>query len=361
MLKKDIFNCIISYSMLKIIENSIIPYLESISPAIKVRVEEDAQKDALLLNIDGYVLSDDDKYLSNLIQLSSNPEENRVRVAGVSERQTYHSTRYQFEFCFAIDSKSLDYIEDRRHKNPKEDVVLKFNLVVTLLRHTMKMGDYTPRPIQGEQYILSTIGRSFRANANLNMLVPGAANPGGEEIFVHSVHQITLLHTIGASTWEINFQKALGIGKYAVVDLSEQQSASLTEKTLTGAESTFKDRLSKAYRILPKMEQQVRLGNWETVMIESRELVELFKKDVTKFVKEMISKTTQLEEKKTLSFTEMIDKLWDYANNFHHSVEKGKINPDYTVGKEDAYLTYAVSACLVNLLAKKFNAIISAK
>jgi len=57
----------------------------------------------------------------------------------------------------------------------------------------------------------------------------------------------------------------------------------------------------------------------------------------------------------------LIGKLWDYANNFHHSVEKGKINPDYTVGKEDAYMTYAVSACLVNLLAKKFNAIISAK
>jgi len=348
--------------MPKIIENSIIPYLESISPAIKVRVEEDAPEDALLLKIEGYVLSDDDKYLSNLIQLSSNPKENRVRVEGVSDRQRYQSARYEFEFFFAIDSKSLDYIEDRRHKNSKKDVVLKFKLGVSLLRHTMKMGDYTPRPLQGEQQqILSTIGNSFRANANLNMLVPGTANPGSEEIFVHTARQITLSHTIGASSWESDFQRVLGIGKYFIVDISELQLESLAEKALTEAENTFKDRLSKSYRILAEMEQEVRLGNWKTVIIESRELIELFKKDVTKFVKEMISKTTQLEEKKTLPFTELIGKLWDYANNFHHSVEKGKINPDYTVGKEDAYMTYVVSACLVNLLAKKFNAIISAK
>ncbi len=98
--------------MPRIVENSIIPYFQSIPPAIKVRIEEDVQQDALLLRIDGYVLSDDDKYLSNLIQLSSNPEENRVRVAGVSERQRYQSTRYEFELFFAIDSKS-HFVYDR--------------------------------------------------------------------------------------------------------------------------------------------------------------------------------------------------------------------------------------------------------
>lgn len=301
-----------TYSMVKIVENSIIPYVESISPAIKLKVEEDALENALLLQINGYVLSDDWKYLSDLIQLSSNPMERKMRVVEVSEAQRHQSTRYEFEFLFTLDSKSLDYIEDRRHKNPKKDVVLKFNLVVALLHHTMKMGDYTPSPLQGEcQQIFSTIGKSFRANANLNMLIP---NPSNEELFIHTVHQITLSQTIGASAWETDFQAPLGIGKYVVVDLSEQQSVSLAEKTLTEVESTFKDRLSKAYRIVPKMEQQLKLGIIKTVMIESRELVELFKKDVTRFIKRILSESTHLEEKKTLSFTELISKLWEYSN-----------------------------------------------
>jgi hypothetical protein len=346
----------------KIVENSLIPYVESVPPSIKLNIEEDVEDDVLFLKVDGSVFSDDGKYLTNLVQLSSKPVEKRVRIQGVSENQKYQSTRYEGEFLFVLDSKLLDHIEDIRQKNLKKDVLFKFDLSVTRLRHNIRMGDYTPRPLRGdEQYILSTIGRSFRANANLNMLVPGSVNTGNEELFVYSVHQITLTHTIVASGWERDFQQPLGVGKFVVVDFSEQNLTSLAEKPLTEIERGFSDRLTKAYRILPKMEQQVRLGNWETVMVQSRELVELFKKDVTSFIKELVSKTTHLEEKNTLSFTDFIGKLWEYANNFHHSVDKGKISPDYIVGKEDAYLTYVISSCLVGLLAKKFDKVVLAK
>ena len=76
---------------------------------------------------------------------------------------------------------------------------------------------------------------------------------------------------------------------------SEQNLTALVEKPLTEVEKRFSDRLTKAYGILPKMEEQVRLRNWETAMVQSREIVELYKKDVTSFIKEMVSETTHLE------------------------------------------------------------------
>src|SRR4051794_26331710 len=123
--------------MPKIVENSITPYIESISTAFKLKIEEDTPDDVLLLKVEGSVFCDDDKYLSTLIQLSSIPKEKSIRVTGVSERQPYQSSKCEFEFLFTIDNKSLDYIEDRRQKNPKKDVIFKFSITVTRLRHSI--------------------------------------------------------------------------------------------------------------------------------------------------------------------------------------------------------------------------------
>jgi hypothetical protein len=93
----------------------------------------------------------------------------------------------------------------------------------------------------------------------------------------------------------------------------------------------------------------------------NQELLELFEKDETKFIKETLVQTTSILEEKSQSFVDGIGKLYDYAHGLHHSVinkgeQRGNPMPAYSGGKEDAYMVYALSTSIINLLTKKFQA-----
>lgn len=70
--------------------------------------------------------------------------------------------------------------------------------------------------------------------------------------------------------------------------------------------------------------------------------------------------TIHVLEENSRSFVEGIEKLNDYANALHHPVitkgqQRGEPMPAYHGGKEDAYLVYAISTSIVNVLNKKFQ------
>jgi len=98
---------------------------------------------------------------------------------------------------------------------------------------------------------------------------------------------------------------------------------------------------------------------WKHVVAKSRELLELFRRGMKGFIKEMIAETTSMDAEKAASLTGSIDGLYGYASDLHHIVDnQGKVKEDiYTGGKEDAYMVYLISTSFVNLLRRKFIAL----
>jgi hypothetical protein len=99
---------------------------------------------------------------------------------------------------------------------------------------------------------------------------------------------------------------------------------------------------------------ELRNAEWGKVVMKLRDM-ELFKVNVTQYIKKMISQTTALEENKVGDLTMAIEKLRSYASELHHVINsQGKVKEAYTGGKEDAYMAFMLATSMTNLLAKKF-------
>ncbi len=344
--------------MVIIVPASVVPYTNSIAPAIKLSVIETVQQNTLLLRIDGQVFAEDGKYLANLIELPLPPSNLTMRAKGLSDYQPYQMITYKSELMFTLDKKSLDYIENVRQKNKKHDVVFKFTIHITFLSHDIAVGDYSSRDTQMGKVILSSWQQPSRAETNLNMLVPTST---ALQLFNYQISQLdNHPYTISSSDWVNDFQEYLGIGKFMIIEIPEPELVNVSDTQLTQEQKNFKERLDKAYTILPKMELELKRGEWGDVVKLSRELLELFKKDVTQFIKDTVSKTTGVDERTAGALTMAIDNLYSYANELHHEVDsKGNVKDVYTGGKEDAEMTYMLSSALVKLLAKKFKSVVT--
>jgi vacuolar-type H+-ATPase subunit B/Vma2 len=95
-------------------------------------------------------------------------------------------------------------------------------------------------------------------------------------------------YEIGSGQWISDFQKSLGIGKFLITPISPNTLKDIPEQQLTEDEIKFRKRLVKAYQTLSEMERLLRIGEWGSVVKQSRELLELFEKDETRFIKEEI-------------------------------------------------------------------------
>jgi hypothetical protein len=159
--------------------------------------------------------------------------------------------------------------------------------------------------------------------------------------------------TIKSSDWVNDFQEPLGLGRFLIIEVPTPKLNALDMATLSGEERDFIDRLNKAYETIKEMELELRNGDWGNVVMKLRN-IELFKVNVTKFIKKMISDTTSIEEDKAGELTTAIEKLRQYASDLHHVVSSGKVKDVYTGGKEDAYLAYLLVASITNVLTRKF-------
>jgi hypothetical protein len=95
-------------------------------------------------------------------------------------------------------------------------------------------------------------------------------------------------------------------------------------------------------------------GEWNQVAEQMRD-VELFKADMNKDLKTLLRITTNLPEDKCEHFTMALDYLYNVSSQFHHSVDKGKVNPIMNVNKEDAYFIYMFMLSITRLLIKKID------
>jgi hypothetical protein len=342
--------------MAEIVPDSLQPFPHSVTPTIKFTVREVVQDSNILLKVDGLVYSDDGKFIANLIQTDLKPENTILKVVGISERvHTYQNVSYTAELMFTLDRRVVEYIEDQRHKNPKRNVIFRFDLNLTYLSHTLVVGDFkASRNDPKGDVVYSSYNNPSLSDMNLNLLTTGSNR--NQLLSYRISKQGSITYTVRASDWIADFQSMLGLGKFMTIELPAADLDDKIVASMSTEQTKFNERLVRAHQILQHMELNVRVGEWGKVVQDSRDLLELFKKDMTQFIKKMISHTTSLQDEEAGELTESIDKLFAYASNLHHTVRQGQLKEVYTGGKEDAYLAFMISAGLVNLLSKKFRA-----
>jgi hypothetical protein len=346
-----------SRGMVEIIQDSVVPNTRSVVPSISLTIKQTIYNDALL-RLDGVVLSEDDKYLSTLVPLAINPPQSSIGVRYLGDYSMQNQMTYTIDLMFVLDRKALDYVEEVRQKNKKRDVVLKFVFNWSTLSHNLKVGRYNKTRLQpgGPEVLVVNPGPGSPNDENLNLRILVSEH---ENLFINQSSTATLGYTIRASDWVNDFQGPLGIGKFLIVEIPQPELGGAPTANLGVEQKEFLGRLNKANDVLLSMEQELNKGEWGSVVAKSRELLELFRKDMKGFIKEMIAVTTSMDVEKAASLTGSIDGLYGYASDLHHTVDnQGKVKEDiYTGGKEDAYMVYLISTSLVNLLRRKFIAL----
>ena len=121
----------------------VLPYVDSLVPAIKVKVEESIPSNTVLFKIDGVVMSSDCKFISRLIDLPSETNIQRTEVIDLA-RGAYRKIVTSKDLIFTLDKSVIDYIEELRYNHPNGSVVLRFELNVVLLLHELRLGGFKP-------------------------------------------------------------------------------------------------------------------------------------------------------------------------------------------------------------------------
>jgi hypothetical protein len=347
--------------MVEIIPDSVAPLGTSVVPAIRVSFRETLQPDTIPISTGGIVLTEDDKFLSDLTMLSMSPPQSNINLRYLGDYNANNMT-YVYEMLFRLDKQALDYIEGARLRNKKRDVVLKFAVSTFTINSQLKLGHFGT--LQAPQFQNTPIvysaqtGRNDTTNINLRIVVAEQWNVMGTNFAKQ-----TLSYTIRSSDWVNDFQSLMGLGKFLIVEIPQPGTEDLSGFGKESLEVELRNRLDKAINILQAMESELNKGNWGDVVGDSRNLIELFRKpsEIKEYIKEMIATTTSIDSGKASSFTESIDKLFGYASDLHHIVnDAGKMKTEvYTGGKEDAYMVYMLSTSLVNLLRRKFSVYLS--
>lgn len=340
--------------MVEIVQDSVSPHMQSVVPAIRLKVKETVSPNSILLKIDGTVFTEDDKFLSGLIAVSIEPSQSSIWIQTLGDYSQQGQNMYTVDLVFTLDKKSLDYIEEVRQKNKKKDVVLKFKINEIILTHNMKVGRYNKLslPQAGNQEVITSVPIGVHDTGNLNLRIIVSEYPN--QLFNYIFQSVPILYTIRSSDWVNDFQGPLGVGKFFIVEVPQLEALEFAPQNLSSDQQKLAERLNKATGILLSMESELNKGEWGNVVSKSRELLELLHKDVKGTIKDLISETTSIDSQKAESLTESIDKLYGYASDLHHVVGKNGITKDvYTGGKEDAYMVYLISTSLVNLLRRK--------
>jgi hypothetical protein len=351
---------------LTIERDSLKVYTQSVQPALKIKINFDFQDDTIPVLLDCQAYTDDMKFISNLVEV---PKERFFGSEGSysepspqpsNERDTMYLRRYDDDrdfttihktkdLMFICDEKILDYIEDLREKNANKDVILKFHLNVRLIKHGLRLREYNYVTRQKVLKMIAGKWSEALGDEILHIPIPIEHLNNIGHSFIQSDFSISKVsYKITASDWVNNFKTQLGLGTFLLIEIPHFVANLQHISTLNPVEQKLKDNLLSALALLPKIEKEIKNGEWEHVVEQSRIVVEQIKKDVTRLIKDVIINRTGMGEDNVKQFTMALDNLEGYFNGLHHP------HGGFRGGKEDAYLCYMLITSLINLIARKF-------
>ncbi len=334
------------------------PAQDSINPEMIFEIELYIQRGSEIpVEICGSVKSDEDKRIANIygcefttridekIELSARDLTQDVKIKG--------EQKLTIEVKVPLNHKVLDYIEDRRAANPKGDVMLNLDIRIRSLCSRVIISPVfsaegtgfptLPKDYEFDGFVLRGDPSSRSPQSTLNIL---SDDSGTTFIELANVKEVISV-TIASSDWIHDFCPVFGIGKFLVLEY-------LIPDYVEGTDD-IKERLRRSIDVIKKMEECVIKCKWNEVIEHSRRVGELLKNHQDDEIKVLLTMDGYTDEAFT-SFNRILIGLYDFASKFLHEEDKSKkIMDDIKASKEDAYLIYAVSVNVVNLISKKMQ------
>ena len=325
-------------------EGSLHPMENSIMPALKFSVVVPIAKNQILINSTGNAFTENNKYITALDMVDDIlPTKFQViipRLPIVPDNNKL--PEYTINFILRLNKELLDSIDNVRQKNSKNDVVLNANINCIFLQL-----DIALHKNMDEKYkdLLP------HGNRDSMMLVCNS----GLGFMQYSIQESIPL-IIKSSDWVREFAPVLGLGNFLTVEIPilKQEMKIETRDGFEDIIKTLNDLVNNG--ILDKIHSFLVHGEWNKVVEESRKIWEpLQKKENKDAITRLISGTTNISTDKANQFVELIDKLYGYSSDLHHSIDKGSIKPSYIGDKSDAYMMYALLVSIFNMISYKLK------
>jgi hypothetical protein len=339
---------------MKIDKIEVKPVQESINPELMFEMEIFIRRGyEIPLEITGGVFSDENKKLANIHEFIH--ETNNIELSA-RDQMNEREEKSIIKLIAPLNHKVLDYIETLRTQNKKGDVILTLDIFVkTLISKTslsyMFMMDDTklpyqlPEPYKDAKPVFYQYQRDGFSTRQTNMwILSGDSGPAFIEIRNNNFKNKV---TIRSSDWIHDYCPVFQIGRFSVFEY-------LLPEYMEGSGS-IEERLSGSIDAIKNMEYNMIRGEWTEVIKDSRVVWELLRNQGE--IKDLLMGDGYTEPAFT-NLNESLKQLFNYSSKFHHREDREKkMMPEIKASKEDAYLIYATSMAIVNLISKKMQRI----
>lgn len=328
------------------------PVQESINPELMFEMEIFIRRGyEILLEITGGVFSDENKKLANIHEFIH--ETNNMELSA-RDQMNEREEKFTIKLIAPLNHKVLDYIETLRTQNKKGDVILTLDIFVkmliskTSLSYMFMMDDakfpyQLPEHSKDAKPVFYQYQRDGFSTRQTNMwILSGDGSPAFIEIRNNNLKNKV---TISSSDWIHDYCPVFQIGRFSVFEY-------LLPEYVEGSGS-IEERLSGSIDAIKNMEYDMIRGEWTEVIQDSRVVWELLRNQDE--IKDLLTRDGYTEPAVT-DLNKSIKELFNYSSKFHHREDRGKkIMPEIKASKEDAYLMYATSMAIVNLISKKMQ------
>lgn len=330
----------------------VMPVKDSINPELLFEIEFFVQRrDEIPIEISGSIFSDENKKIANVHEVIHDP--NRKIELSARNNERYEEEKLTIKLLASLNHKVLDYIETLRTKNPKGDVILNLDIFVKTLNSRTNLSNLDLFDMKGTQgFPEGSKGVYYRyqskfSTSQTNMwILSGDGSPTFIEIKNNNFRNRV---TIRSSDWIHDYCPVVQIGKFSVFEYLLPD--------YTEGSGSIDERLNESINAIKKMEENLMRGEWNGVIEDSRAVWELLRNQDE--VKDLLVRDGYTEQA-FIDLNEGLKQLFNFSSKFHHKEDKGKkIMPEIKASKEDAYLIYAMSMNIVNLISKKMQRLLS--
>ena len=336
------------------------PLTDSPARGIAISFNFEHPRNEIPLTLQGEIYSEDGKFLGPLNSRNLWKNSLEGSIHGQYEIPAYQydprliigKTGSPYQMTGMFDQLTVEFIESVRQKNKKRDVIFIVSLSATILDHGLRMMNnvYVSHRKNPNIAFPAFADSEVPYDKRLNVVVA----VGDMALKLYNSGELRI--SIPASDWIHDYQERLGLGRHLII---ESKLPELEKLELQGNQNNdqkiLSQRLSKSIEIVKDIQKEFNKGEWGTVVEESVKLFELIGKDNKGIIKNLITESTGISNEKAQSLTDALDKLYGYAADLHHPVDRDTkgVKQPFFGEKEDAELIYTVSLSIVNLLERK--------
>lgn len=331
---------------------SVNPMQDSINPELLFEIEFFVQREQEIpIEITGSLFSSENKKIADIHELMYAQNQN-LALAAASYLRDQREGKITFRLIAPLNHKVLDYIETLRQKNKKGNVDFIIDLFIKTLVSDVVISPITDAGVsggawndierQGKRPIAYKSSGDFSPSYSNMWILSGNGSP----IFIKTIdNNIKTSKSIPSSDWIHDYCPVFQIGKFSVFEylLPEYKEGS----------GSIEERLNESINAIKRMEENMIKGDWNGVIEDSRAVWELLRNQEE--VKDLVMRDGY-SEPAFIDLNEGLKQFFSFSSKFHHKEDKGKkIMPEIKASKEDAYLIYALSMNVVNLISKKMQ------